>query len=84
MLASNPSRNSRPELIADDGQGVFLPARPIAWPGPRPESGTPAKIYRPGPEDLQRILQNQETPIAGGCHSESRMLSERAPASVTR
>jgi hypothetical protein len=34
MLASNPSRNSRPELIADEGQGVFLPARPIAWPGP--------------------------------------------------
>jgi hypothetical protein len=34
MLASNPSRNSRPELIADDGQGVFLPARPIAWLGP--------------------------------------------------
>jgi transposase InsO family protein len=29
MLASNPSRNSRQELIADDGQGVFLPARPI-------------------------------------------------------
>ena len=23
MLASNPLRNSRPELIADDGQGVF-------------------------------------------------------------
>ena len=33
MLASNPSRNSRSELIADDGEGVFLPARPIAWPG---------------------------------------------------
>ena len=24
MLASNPSRNSRPELIADDGQSTFL------------------------------------------------------------
>ena len=34
MLASNPSRNSRPELIADDGQGARLPERPIAWPGP--------------------------------------------------
>jgi hypothetical protein len=34
MLASNPSRNSRPELIVDDGQGAFLPARPIAWAGP--------------------------------------------------
>ena len=38
MLASTPSRNSRPELIADDGQGVFLPARPIAWPGPDREA----------------------------------------------
>src|ERR1019366_3371458 len=27
------SRNSRPELIADDEKGVFFPARPIAWPG---------------------------------------------------
>jgi hypothetical protein len=34
MLASIPSRNSRPELIADDGHGVFLPARPFVWPGP--------------------------------------------------
>ena len=33
MLASTPSRNNRPELIANDGQGVFLPARPITWPG---------------------------------------------------
>jgi hypothetical protein len=30
MLASNPPRNSRPELIVDDGQGVFLLSRPIA------------------------------------------------------
>src|SRR5260370_30577389 len=34
MLASNPSRNSRPELIADDGQGVFFPACPIPWQRP--------------------------------------------------
>jgi len=25
-LASDPSRNSRPELIADDGQDMFFPA----------------------------------------------------------
>jgi hypothetical protein len=25
-LASAPSRNSRPELIADDGQDMFFPA----------------------------------------------------------
>jgi hypothetical protein len=31
MLASNPSRNSRPELIANDGQGMFFPACPIPW-----------------------------------------------------
>jgi len=34
MLASNPLRNSRPELIADDGQGVLLLARSTAWLGP--------------------------------------------------
>ncbi len=31
MLASTPSRNSQPELIADDGQGMFFPACPITW-----------------------------------------------------
>jgi hypothetical protein len=34
MLASTPSRNSRPELIADDGQSVLLLARSTAWLGP--------------------------------------------------
>jgi hypothetical protein len=34
LLASNPSRNSRPELIADDEKGVILPARPFTWVGP--------------------------------------------------
>ena len=34
MLANNPLRNSRPELIADDGQGVLLLARSTAWLGP--------------------------------------------------
>jgi hypothetical protein len=42
MLASNPSRNSRPELIADDGQGMFFPACPILAPT-RPGSGTTAQ-----------------------------------------
>ena len=40
MLASNPSRNSRPELIADDGQGMCFPACPIPLAAARPESGT--------------------------------------------
>jgi hypothetical protein len=34
MLASNPLRNSRPKLIADDGQSVLLLARSTAWHGP--------------------------------------------------
>jgi hypothetical protein len=34
MLASNPLRNNRPELIADDGQSVLLLARSTAWLGP--------------------------------------------------
>jgi hypothetical protein len=39
MLASNPPRNSRPERIADDGKGVLLLSRPIAWIGLRPTGG---------------------------------------------
>ena len=39
MLASNPSRNSRPELIADDGQGMFFPACPIPWRRPDRKAG---------------------------------------------
>jgi hypothetical protein len=42
MLASNPSRNNRPELIADDGQGMFFPASYTLAPA-RPESGTTAQ-----------------------------------------
>jgi hypothetical protein len=34
MLASTPLRNSRPELIGDDGQSVLLLARSTAWLGP--------------------------------------------------
>ncbi len=39
MLASNPSRNSRPELIANDGQGMFFPACPIPWRRPDRKAG---------------------------------------------
>jgi hypothetical protein len=39
MLASNPSRNNRPELIADDGQGMFFPACPIPWRRPDRKAG---------------------------------------------
>jgi hypothetical protein len=41
MLASTPLRNSQPELIADDGQGVFFPARSIPWRRPDRKAGTP-------------------------------------------
>jgi hypothetical protein len=34
MLANNPLRNGRPELIVDDGQSVLLLARSTAWLGP--------------------------------------------------
>lgn len=46
MLASNPSRNSRPELIADDGQGVFLPGASYSLARTRPRSGTPTQVYK--------------------------------------
>jgi hypothetical protein len=44
MLASNPLRNSRPELIADDGQGVVTSG--ASYSLARPESGTPAQVYK--------------------------------------
>ena len=46
MLASNPSRNSRPELIADDGQGVFSSGASYSLARTRPECGTPAQVYK--------------------------------------
>src|SRR5436189_6243697 len=56
-LASDPSRNSRPELIADDGQGVFFPACPIPWQLPDRKAvhapGVKSRNdcgYRPAPE----------------------------------
>ena len=39
MLASNPSRNSRPELIANDGQNMFLSGVSYTLVPARPESG---------------------------------------------
>jgi hypothetical protein len=46
MLASNPSRNSRPELIADDGQGVILSGASYSLaPGPTGKR-TPAQVYK--------------------------------------
>jgi hypothetical protein len=39
MLASNPLRNSRPELIANDGQDMFLSGLSYTLVPARPESG---------------------------------------------
>jgi hypothetical protein len=38
LLASIPPRNSRPKVIASDGQGGFLLPRPTAWLGPEQEA----------------------------------------------
>src|SRR5882724_353588 len=40
------SRNSRPELIADDGQGMFFPACPIPWHRPDREAGHAPGVKR--------------------------------------
>jgi hypothetical protein len=46
MLASIPLRNSRTELIADDGQGVFSSGASYSLARTRPECGTPAQVYK--------------------------------------
>jgi hypothetical protein len=46
MLASNPSRDNQPELIADDGKGVFFPARPIDWHGRDREAAPQVTVYQ--------------------------------------
>ena len=65
MLASNPLRNSRPELIADDGQGALLPARPIAWTGPEGCGAEAAAILTPGARSLAAQAHGREggTPV---------------------
>jgi hypothetical protein len=39
MLASNPLRNSPPELIAADGQGMFVFGMPYTWQRPERKAG---------------------------------------------
>ena len=46
MLASNPLRNSRPELIAYDGQGVVSSGASYSLVRTRPECGTLAQVYK--------------------------------------
>ncbi|HZZ15362.1 MAG TPA: hypothetical protein VFE08_05325 [Candidatus Sulfotelmatobacter sp.] len=46
MLASNPLRNSRPELIATMGRAYKLPDVLTAWPGPDRKAVNPAQAYK--------------------------------------
>ncbi len=46
MLASNPLRNSRPELVVDDGQGVVTSGASYSLARTRPGSGTLAQVYQ--------------------------------------
>src|SRR6266851_3756158 len=46
MLASNPIRNSRPELIADDEKDAALPTRSFTWARGRPAGG--GTVLTPG------------------------------------
>jgi hypothetical protein len=46
MLASNPLRNSRPELIADDGTGRVSSGASYSLARTRPDSGTLAQVYK--------------------------------------
>ncbi len=39
LLASNPPRDSRPELIVDDEPGTIFPACPRPWQRPYREAG---------------------------------------------
>jgi hypothetical protein len=45
MLASTPLRNSRTELIADDGEGVVTSGASYSLARTRPGSGTLAQVY---------------------------------------
>jgi hypothetical protein len=46
MVATNPLRNSQPELIANDGQGVYTSGASYSLARTRPECGTPAQVYK--------------------------------------
>ena len=60
MLASNPSRNSRPELIVDDGQGANLPSRPIAWAGPVGSAMSAKDGFDPGTMPCVAFVRGRE------------------------
>jgi hypothetical protein len=46
MLASNPLRNSRSELVATMSRAWKLPARPFGWGRTRPERGASALVCK--------------------------------------
>src|SRR5215472_18636761 len=63
------SRNSRPELIADDGQGMYFPVCPIPWQRPDRKAG-----HAPGVKSRNDTVQIagmhlQGPGYLGGCLS---------------
>jgi hypothetical protein len=68
MLASNPPRNSRPELIADDGQGMFLSGVSYTLAPARPESGLGPGVQDGMTHRTDRFRMPQKT------HSEGALI----------
>ena len=75
MLASNSSRNSQPELIADDGQGMFFPACARTLAAARPESGT-----RPRGKKQERHIGPIDSDMPEKTHSEGALIFHTATA----
>jgi hypothetical protein len=49
LVAINPLRNNRPELIANDEQSALLPSRSLGRARRRPtEGGVPAPLFKAG------------------------------------
>ena len=67
LLASNPPRNSRPKLIENDGQDVFLPVRPTAWPGPDQREAVPRPKLTRSYDPIGSIdfVMPKKTPLEG-------------------
>jgi len=68
LLASIPPRNSRPELIANDGQGMFFPACPIPWYRPDRKAGR-----GPGAKDV-RTHRSDRFRMPQKTHSEGALI----------
>ena len=67
MLASKPPRNSRSELIADDGEGMIFPACPRPWHRPDRKADR-AQGVKDGMHRTDRFRMPQKT------HSEGALM----------